>query len=58
MDLSRGEKERMVIWRNLLVDEIRVRFNSIYLIDSVGVSIMMEKKCELDVIIIKLKWSM
>lgn len=58
MDSSRGEKERTVTWRNLSVDEIRARLNSIHLTDSVGVSIMMEKKCELDAITTKLKWSM
>ena len=58
MDSSRDEKEWTVTWRNSSVDEIRAILNSIHLTDSVGVNIMIEKKCELDAITTKLKWSM
>ena len=58
MDSSRDEKEWTMTWSNSTVDEIRARFNRIHLTDSVGVSIMIEKKCELDAITTQLKWSM
>ena len=58
MDSSRDEKEWTVTWRNSSVDEISARLNSIHLTDSINVSIKIEKKCELDAITTKLKWSM